>query len=208
VYVIWGVFVVDFLLRMILAPNRLRYLRSNWLTALSLLVPALRVFSIFRFGRLFRYASAAREVRLLKVVSSINRGMRNLRRSMKRWRFGYVISLSVIVVLIAAAAMFAFENSQPGGFDNYGDALYWTAMMMTTLGSGYWPQSYEGRVLAFLLALYAFTVFGYVTATLATYFIGWEVNEPESKAIGKKEIESLRMEIEALRREIRELKER
>jgi voltage-gated potassium channel len=40
-----------------------------------------------------------------------------------------------------------------------------------TLGSEYWPHSAEGRVLCFMLALYAFTIFGYVTATLATFFL-------------------------------------
>src|SRR4051794_40501234 len=44
---IWVVFVVDFALRLLLAPERLTYLRRNWLTALSLIVPAFR---IGRFG--------------------------------------------------------------------------------------------------------------------------------------------------------------
>ncbi len=40
------------------------------------------------------------------------------------------------------------------------------------MGSDYWPRTPEGRILCLLLALYAFAVFGYVTATLASYFIG------------------------------------
>ena len=43
---------------------------------------------------------------------------------------------------------------------------------MTTMGSDYFPQTAEGRVLCFILAIYAFAVFGYVTATLATFFVG------------------------------------
>ena len=35
---------------------------------------------------------------------------------------------------------------------------------MTTLGSEYWPKSTEGRLLCFLLAVYAFAVWGYITA--------------------------------------------
>jgi voltage-gated potassium channel len=207
VYLIWGVFLVDFIVRMILAPDKLGYLRTNWLTALSLFVPALRIFSVFRIFRALRLLSAARGVRLLRVVSSLNRGMRGLRLSMKRRRFGYVISLSTLVVLVAAAAMLAFESDQPGGFINYADALYWTAMMMTTLGSGYWPQSVEGRAMAFLLALYAFTMLGYVTATLATYFVGRDAVEPQGEVAGAQAIEALRLEVEAMRREIRDLRQ-
>ncbi len=40
-------------------------------------------------------------------------------------------------------------------------------MIMTTMGS--WPQTPEGRVLCLLLAVYAFAVFGYVTAMLAAF---------------------------------------
>jgi len=39
-------------------------------------------------------------------------------------------------------------------------------MIITTLGSAYWPETAEGRMLCVLLALYSFTVFGYVTAAL------------------------------------------
>lgn len=51
-------------------------------------------------------------------------------------------------------------------------ALWWTGMIMTTMGSEYWPRTGEGRVLCMFLAIYAFAVFGYVAGTIATYFIG------------------------------------
>ena len=38
----------DFGLRLALAPHKLRYVRHNWLTAISLVLPALRIFRIFR----------------------------------------------------------------------------------------------------------------------------------------------------------------
>jgi voltage-gated potassium channel len=45
-------------------------------------------------------------------------------------------------------------------------------MILTTLGSQYWPRTPEGRVLGFLISLYAFAVFGYFTALLASFFVG------------------------------------
>jgi voltage-gated potassium channel len=44
-------------------------------------------------------------------------------------------------------------------------------MLLTTMGSDYWPRTPEGRFLCLLLAVYAFTVFGYVTAAIAAYFV-------------------------------------
>ena len=45
-------------------------------------------------------------------------------------------------------------------------------MLLTTMGSEYWPRSAEGRFICLLLSVYAFAVFGYITATLASYFVG------------------------------------
>ena len=79
-------------------------------------------------------------------------------------------------------------------------------MIMTTLGSAYWPQTPEGRVFGFLLALYAFAIFGYVTASLATFFIGRDANSEEAEVAGAKAIEALHAEIVALRDEVRALR--
>jgi len=110
----------------------------------------------------------------VRLLTSFNRSARALGATMRRRGFGYIIALTVIVVLSGAAGMYAFERNTPGqeGFDTYGDALWWTAMIITTLGSQYWPVSTEGRILCLILSLYAFTVFGYITAVLASHFIG------------------------------------
>lgn len=200
---IWIVFILDFALKLTLAPDTLDYLKTNWLTALSLLVPALRVFRIARVFQLLRVTRAARGLRLFRLVSSLNRGMKALGATMGRRGFGYVSALTGVVTFGGAAGMFAFENDVPGGFKSYGEALWWTAMLMTTLGSEKWPHSNEGRLLCFLLALYAFAVFGYVTATLATFFIGRDAENDDTEIAGAKSIEALRLEIAALREELR-----
>lgn len=169
-YAIWAVFLVDFLGRFALAPRKLGYLRRNWITALALAIPALRV---LRWARMLRALRAARGLRLLRILTSVNRGMGSLRRSMARRGLGYVAALTAIVTFAGAAGMYAFENLPGGqGLSSYPEALWWTAMIMTTMGSEYWPQTAEGRVLALLLALYAFAVFGYVTAAVASLLVG------------------------------------
>lgn len=75
-------------------------------------------------------------------------------------------------------------------------------MLMTTLGSEYWPQTFEGRVLCVILALYAFGIFGYVTATLATFFVGRDAEESEGELAGARELAALREELRALREEL------
>ena len=202
---IWIAFILDFALRLTLAPDRGSYLRRNWLAVLSLLVPALRVLRIARAVRVLRAARAVRSIRLVRVVGTVNRSMRALARSMGRRGLGYVAALTLVVTLTGAAGMFALEQAAPaGGFQDYGTALWWTAMIMTTMGSEYWPRTVEGRVLCVLLALYAFTVFGYVTAALATYFIGRDAESREGEIAGAQAIEALRADVAALAAELRE----
>lgn len=203
--VIWIVFIIDFGVKFTLAPRKLAYLKGNWLTAVSLAVPALRVFRVFRVVRLLRAARAARGLRLVRVITSLNRGMKALGASMGRRGFGYVIALTAVVTLAGAAGMYAFENEVPGGLNSYGVALWWTAMLMTSMGSDYWPRTAEGRVLCFLLSLYGFAVFGYVTATLATFFIGRDAEDQAAEVAGAQSVTELRAEIAALREDVRVL---
>ena len=200
--VIWGIFIINFALELILAPDKGAHLKANWFTALSLLVPALRVFRIVRMIRVFRMARATRGLRLLRVVSSLNRGMAALGSSLSRRGFPYVAALTLLVTLGGAAGMYAFENEMPNGIHSYGEALWWTAMIMTTMGSQYWPQTLEGRVLCVVLALYAFGVFGYVTATLATFFVGRDAESAEAGVAGAQSIRALQAEVAGLRAEI------
>ena len=201
--IIWIAFLIEFALKFILAPKKWPFLKRSWLTAISLAVPALRVFRLARVFRILRAARAARGVRLVRVVGSLNRGMRALGATMGRRGFGYVIALTALVTFAGAAGMYAFENNNPRGLHSYGAALWWTTMIMTTMGSEYWPRTAEGRVLCVLLALYAFTVFGYVTAALATYFIGRDAEDREGEIAGAGAIEALRAEVAALAAEVR-----
>jgi len=204
--IIWIVFIFDFLLKIVLATDKTDYLKSNWLTLIALVVPALRVFRIFRVVRILRAARAARGLRLFRLISSLNRGMRALGATMRRRGVGYVVVLTLGITFAGAAGMFAFERDAPDSpLTAYGEALWWTAMMMTTIGSDYFPQTAEGRVLCFILAIYAFAVFGYVTATLATFFIGRDAADDEAEVAGAEQVNALRDEIAALRAEVRAL---
>ncbi len=204
---IWIAFIFDFLLRFVVAPRKFRYLRKSWLTAIALLLPALRV---FRFARVFRTLSRLRGLRLVRILGSINRGMKALGKTMQRRGFGYVIALTMVVTAAGAAGMLSFEKNLPDGqgLNDFWAALWWTAMIMTTMGSEYWPRTPEGRALCLFLAIYAFAVFGYVTGTIATYFIGRDAEDDGGDLAGRDKLDLLAREIAALRAEIKSLQDR
>jgi voltage-gated potassium channel len=114
-----------------------------------------------------------------------------------------VIALTLLVLFASAAGMYAFENETPGGLKSYAEALWWTAMVMTTMGSQYWPETLEERVLCFFLALYAFAFFGYVTTTLATFFVGRDAENEEAELAGERELIAVREELRLLREDVR-----
>lgn len=180
-WVIWAIFIADFLLEFTIAPIKTQYLRTHWLTVLSLVLPALRILRLASALRLLRAGRVVRGVGLLRVFTSINRGLASLRVTAARRGVGYVITATALVMVVGAAGMAFFESptSVAGNADSlaeaseirdYGDAFWWTAYAMTT-GAPNTPITGEGKVLGWLLSLFGLGVFGYLTATLASHFI-------------------------------------
>ena len=198
---IWIVFIIEFTVRLALAPNKPVFMKGNWLSVLALIAPAFRLLRVFR---VLRFARAARGLRLVRIVGTANRSMNALRESLGRRGLGYVLVLTVSVALLGAGGMLAFEPAAEveGGFSDYGDALWWTGMLLTSLGSDFWPTTAEGRLLCFLLSLYGLAVFGYITASFASFFVGRDAATPAAEIAGTQDVACLRAEIRLLRREL------
>lgn len=214
-YIIWAVFILDFLVGILIAPQRSAYLRRNWLTAVALLLPALRVLRVFRAFRLLRAARGVRSVTMVRLVTSLNRGMRAIRNTLGRRGAGYVAALTLAITFAGAAGVYYFEgppaialdDARPqtgAGLESYSDALWFTMMLMTTLGSEYWPVTAEGRFLTVLLSLYALGVFGYLAGVIASYFVESSATRPRAPTSGENESRSasIGQEVDALRSQI------
>ncbi len=193
VTVIWGIFIADFFIELYIAPKKKVYLKENWLVALALFLPALRILRLFSGFRVLRFTIFVRSLNLARILSSFNRSIRTVRQAMRQRGLEYVLLLTTFITFIGAAGMYSFERP---GLSSYVDAFWWTAMIMTTIGSDYWPKTAEGRILTFLLSVYAFAIFGYITAALASLLIGKE------KKASSKEIAELRGEVQRLSSEI------
>jgi voltage-gated potassium channel len=174
-YVVWAFFITHYAVELIIAPSRLAFLKANWLGLIALPIPALRMLALLRLFRVLQTLRFVRAAGLARVLTSTNRSLTTLRILLARRRLGLVISSTVTVMFAGAGGIWAFEGASAGdgaGIRSFGDALWWSAMMMTTMGSDVWPRTIEGRILAWVMALYAFGLFGYVTAFLATHFLG------------------------------------
>jgi voltage-gated potassium channel len=140
------------------------------------------------------------------VLTSLNRGLKALGATLGRRGFGYVAAATLLVLFGGAAGMFAFEHEVPNsGIDSYGSAVWWTAMLITSIGSDYFPKTAEGRLLCFLIGLYGFVVFGYLTATLASFFVDRDAKSKDSPTADKGHLIRIERELKLLRDEIRSM---
>ncbi len=73
-----------------------------------------------------------------------------------------------------------------------------TPLMAVLVGSDAQTSVGSRRVLGVLLALYACAIFGYVAATLATFFVGRDVADPQVSMAGAAMLTALQAEIAAL----------
>lgn len=161
---IWAIFAIHFGLGIAISPDRLRYLRRNWLTALSLLVPFLRAFRALRVLRLLR---ATNSVRLL---AGFNRVARALQSTLAWTRAGYAAALTATTVLVGSVGLLMFEADAPGSeITDYSEALWWAAATVTTVGAQTDPVSVGGRLVALVLMLAGLVLLGYVAGVLAAW---------------------------------------
>ncbi len=171
-WVLWGLFFVEFAVKFALAPVKRAYLRRNWLDVLVLLVPFLRVL------RLLRVLRATRALPLFRLLVFGGRGSQGVLVLLKRRRLGQIGLISVLVMLIGAALGFILENGVPGSqMETFGDALWWSATTVTTVASEIYPVTLGGRILGFLLILYAVGIFSYFIASISTVLVEADVRQ-------------------------------
>jgi len=194
-FLIWMIFIFDFSVRFLLAPVKKEFIKQDWIALISLAIPPIRMLRAFHFLR-FSFKS----LYLIRILSSIRHGMQIISIIIGRHGFNYIALLTFMVIIIGAAGMYAFENEKVTqfGFKSYGDALWWTAMIITTMGSDFWPKTVEGRILCLGLSIYAFAVFGYITANVASYLIEKDVGKSKDTKKIIKELETIQIELKKI----------
>ncbi|MDQ3673379.1 MAG: ion transporter [Gemmatimonadota bacterium] len=202
---IYWVFAGDFIVRFAIAPAKIRFLRTNWITALSLALPALRPL------RAVGAAGSLSTVHLLRLLSGANHGMRALRHITRGRQFAYLVSLTFIVTLLSAGGVLFFErNARDANITDASDAIWWAATLVTTINSNDDPVSFPGRIIGLLLRIYAVSVLGFITASIASYLIGHAMEPTESTAHAATPAAtgtSLHQQLAGLRDEVRSLRE-
>jgi voltage-gated potassium channel len=155
-WAIWGVFVVEFALRAVLAPSTASFLRRNWWQVVFLVLPFLRFIAALRLARVARAG---------RIVSSAVRGTRSAGRVL-RDRIVWIAMVHTIVVLAVSQLLYEFGDTSA----TYGATLHAVALASV---SGE-PLGFDGglaQVLEVVLAIYAVVVFATAAATVGAYLL-------------------------------------
>ena len=208
--VLWALFVIYFGLRLAIVPNRIIFLKRNWLFVLAILVPILRFFPFLQRLPLARALTATFGMQVIWMFASADQGLRSLRRTMGRRGTGYALTFTAVVLLAGAAGMLHFEKESPDpqGIHSYPKALWWVAMQLTNIGSGYQPVTFGGHVLCLGISIFAVAIFGYLTAVFAAFFIGRDAEDPKSEIPNQTSIHQLSAEVALLRKAIEDVLKR
>lgn len=151
----WVLFALDVAVRLALAPNHMAFLRHHWLSLVFLVVPTLCP---------------------LRAVSMISRG------SIKRRRRGpafevqvaaYATLTTLLYGLTSALLVLGAERgAHRGTIRTFGDAAWWVASTVTTVGFGdVYPVTGRGRWIGGLLMVGGIGLLGVVTASFASWFV-------------------------------------
>ncbi|HEY3549052.1 MAG TPA: potassium channel family protein [Propionicimonas sp.] len=183
----WGLFLVDYVVRLLLARDRRRFVRRNLFDLAVVALPFLRPLRLLRL------------VTLLTVLNRRSGG------SLRGRVLTYLVGSTALILFVASLAVLESERTAAGTqITTFGGALWWAFATITTVGYGdQVPVTTEGRYIAVGLMLAGIALLGTVTASMASWLIE-KVREVEETAppASRAEVDALTQEIRALRRQL------
>jgi voltage-gated potassium channel len=152
--VIWVIFILDFLGRFILTHDKLRFMKTNAIEFVSLILPFFRAFRMFRV--IIALGFLSRVGRTLSARINI-----------------YVGLILPLLIYVCALGVYDAEHKAPGAnITQFGDAIWWAFVTIGTIGYGdYYPVTFEGRAIAVLLMIAGLAFVSIITVSVATMFL-------------------------------------
>jgi voltage-gated potassium channel len=187
-YAIWALFLVDYVSRLYLARRRWHFVRTHPLDLIVVVIPTARPLRLLKLARLGAVTG---------VLARRSRRTTHLRVA------AAVCASAVVLLFVAAAAMYDAERDAPTGtIKTFGDALWWAATTVSTVGYGdKVPVTVEGRLVAVALMVVGISVLGVVTAAVAAWFVQQLRDVREDEARAEATLTEVMEELRAIREE-------
>lgn len=183
----WLAFVIDYAVRLFLAPRRVRWLVRHLFDLAIVLLPLLR------------------PLRLLRLVVLVGALQRAAGTAIRGRVIVYTAGSAVLFIYVASLAILETERTRPGAsITSFGNAVWWSLTTVTTVGYGdYAPVTTTGRFIAAALMLGGVSLIGMVTATLASWIVERVAQEDATNQLAtSQQIEGLMSELISLREKL------
>jgi|SRR5271166_791118 len=187
-WIVWGLFILDYVARLCLAPDRSRWFLRHLLDLAIVALPLVR------------------PLRLLRLIVLIEVLQRAVGDAFRGRIVVYTVSGVLLLIYTASLAVFDKERYQPGAtINSFGKAIWWSITTVTTVGYGdVYPVTNTGRIIAVLLMIGGIGLVGVVTASLASWIIQRVAEEETAnQAATTAHIDELRSDIRELTQELR-----
>lgn len=138
------IFIIDYILRLITAKEKLNKGALSYflyplkpmaiidlLSILPSLIPINSGFKVLRLFRIVRTLKVFRSFKFFRYSKNVIRLVKVIENQSKS--LGAVLSLAVFYIIFTALVMF---NIEPDTFDTFFDAIYWSAISLTSVGYG------------------------------------------------------------------------
>ncbi len=160
-YAVCAIFFVDFLVRLVRAPRKLRYLFGWGLLDLAASIPFVAGARFVRVVRVFRVIRAIKSIRLLSLAVT-----RNYRAA----ALAMVMLAMVFGVVVCSVGVLQYESAAPhGNIKTADDVIWWAAVTASTVGYGdLYPVTPEGRLLAVVLMVISIGAFTSIAGLFAS----------------------------------------
>lgn len=163
--IIWGIFVTDYIVRLILSENKLKFIKNNKIDLMSIM-PFNALFQslrIFNFTRVLKLAKLAKLVRFAVLIYKFKS---RADKFLKTNNFQCILIITIVTVLLGAFGISITEDK------TFSDSIWWSFVTTTTVGYGdISPATNIGRIIASILMLVGIGFVGMLTGTIATYFL-------------------------------------
>jgi voltage-gated potassium channel len=157
-FVLWLIVFVEYLVRLVVSPDRRGYLRRRWAEPATVVLPTFQGWHL---------------VGMEKMSLLIHEGALRLEAILKHHGLFRVLIAAAATLFLGAWLVLLFEeHAKAGNIHNYPDALWWAIVTVTTVGYGdRFPSTGGGRTVAVVLMLVGIGLIGVLTATVASVFV-------------------------------------
>jgi voltage-gated potassium channel len=166
-YFIWGVFILEYAVKVVLAPRRWDFVKHDPLDLVIIAVPLLRPLRLLR---------AARELRLLRLTrlgAFAGKEATGARRALHVQGLMYVGVVTASLVFVTSLVVYDLERTaRHATIKSWPDSLWWAVSTVSSIGArGLEPVTAGGRTVATLLMFAGIGLVSVLTAALATFFV-------------------------------------